>query len=92
MARDVNYGFNTLEQQSSSASTTTYATDAQGLYKDPNPEVVRRPAPGGTQTYTQRVSVRFLQPPPVSPPGVSILFKRYCTRVMTNVCILTCKF
>ncbi len=58
--------------QKSSSLTSIYATDAQGLYQDPNPQVVRRPALGGNQTYTQRVTVKFLQPPPLPPPGVSI--------------------
>lgn len=65
------YRSNNFEQQSS-ASTTNYATDAQGLYKDPNPQIIRRPALGGAKTYTQRVTVKFLQPPPIPPPGVSI--------------------
>jgi hypothetical protein len=59
----------------SSTSQTTavqqYATDAQGLFKDSNPQIIRRPAPGGNVTYTQNIKVRFLQPPPVPPPGVS---------------------
>lgn len=66
---DAGYNFSSSEQQSSAA--TVYATDAQGLFKDPNPQIIRRPAAGGTQTFTQRVVVRFLQPPPVPPPGVS---------------------
>ncbi|CAF4346204.1 unnamed protein product, partial [Rotaria sordida] len=48
-----------------------YASDAQGLYQDPNPTIIRRAAPGGVHTYTQNVQLRFLQPPPVPPPGVS---------------------
>ena len=52
--------------------TKNYATNAQGLYQDPNPQIIRRPAARGVQTYTQRVLVKFLQPPPVPPPGVSI--------------------
>ncbi|CAF4502274.1 unnamed protein product, partial [Rotaria sp. Silwood2] len=54
---------------SSAVSQVHYATDAQGLFQDPNPQIIRRPAPGGVQTYTQNVRVRFLQPPPVPPPG-----------------------
>ena len=50
-----------------------YATNAQGLYQDPNPQIVRRPAPGGQVTYTQNIKIRFLQPPAVPPPGVSTL-------------------
>ena len=42
-----------------------------GLYVDSNPQIIRRPAAGGIQTYTQNIRVRFLQPPPIPPPGVS---------------------
>ncbi|CAF4616628.1 unnamed protein product, partial [Rotaria sp. Silwood2] len=55
------------------ASQVHYATDAQGLFQDPNPQIIRRPAPTGVQTYTQHVQVRFLQPPPVPPPGPLII-------------------
>jgi hypothetical protein len=70
LAIEGGYGSSSFEQQSS--SSTVYATDAQGLFKDPNPEIVRRPAPGGAQTYTQRITVKFLQPPAIPPPGVCI--------------------
>lgn len=43
----------------------------QNIFHDPNPQIVRRPAQGGNLTYTQNIRVRFLQPPPVPPPGVS---------------------
>jgi hypothetical protein len=56
---------------SSQTAVQTYPTDAQGLYLDANPQIIRRPAAGGVQTYTQNIKVRFLQPPPVPPPGVS---------------------
>jgi len=65
------YNSSNFEQQLSSL-TTNYSTDAGGLYQDPNPQVIRRPALGGGQIYTQRVLVKFLQPPPLPPPGVSI--------------------
>jgi hypothetical protein len=61
------YNSNNFEQQSS----TNYPTNSQGLYQDPNPEIVRRPAAAEAQVYTQRVIVKFLQPPPVPPPGVN---------------------
>ena len=48
-----------------------YATSAQGLYQDPNPQIIRRPAQGGHVTYTQNIKIRFLQPPAIPPPGVS---------------------
>jgi len=42
----------------------------QNLYQDPNPQIIRRAAQSGQITYTQNVKIRFLQPPPVPPPGV----------------------
>ena len=60
----------------SSGQVQQYPTDAQGIFQDPNPQIIRRPAVGGVQTYTQNVRVRFLQPPRVPPPGVSA----YCPR------------
>ncbi|CAF0806886.1 unnamed protein product [Adineta steineri] len=61
---------------SESVNTTSvqrYATDAQGLFQDSNPQIIRRPAPGGPLTYTQNIRVRFLQPPPIPPPGPLII-------------------
>jgi len=59
---------------SSSSAVQTYATDAQGLFQDSNPQIIRRPAPNGGQvTYTQNIRVRFLQPPPIPPPGPLII-------------------
>lgn len=66
---------------SSTSRTSTvqqYETDAQGNYKDSNPQFVRRPAQGGPLTYTQNIKVRFLQPPAVPPPGVSALWTHSC--------------
>ncbi|CAF1589384.1 unnamed protein product, partial [Adineta steineri] len=57
---------------SESVNTTSvqrYATDSRGLFQDSNPQIIRRPAPGGPLTYTQNIRVRFLQPPPIPPPG-----------------------
>lgn len=48
-----------------------YPNAVQGLYQDPNPQIIRRPAQGGHVTYTQNIKIRFLQPPAVPPPGVS---------------------
>lgn len=55
------------------AAGTAYATDAQGVFQDPNPQVIKRAALGGPQVFTQRVMVRFLQPPPVPAPGPLII-------------------
>lgn len=51
--------------------STAYATNSQGVFQDPNPQVIKRPAVGGPQVFTQKVMVRFLQPPPLPEPGVS---------------------
>ena len=71
LANDGSYSSNSYEKQS--FPSTTHATDAQNLYRDSNPEVIRRPALEGAQTYTQRVLLRFLQPPAIPSPGVCIL-------------------
>lgn len=57
----------------SNAEWSRYGAEVRGagLYVDSNPQIIRRQAPGGVQTYTQNIRVRFLQPPPVPPPGVS---------------------
>jgi len=60
-------------EYSSSSAVQSYATDAQGLFQDSNPQIIRRPAPGGQVTYTQNIRVRFLQPPPIAPPGPLII-------------------
>lgn len=46
--------------------------NVQSLYQDPNPEIIQRPALESVEVYTQRVSLKFLQPPPLPPPGVSL--------------------
>lgn len=57
------------------ASWSQYGVDVKGsgLYFDANPQIIRRPATGGVQTYTQNIKIRFLQPPPIPPPGVSLM-------------------
>jgi hypothetical protein len=56
-----------------STALSSKATNYTGeLFQDPNPpRLIRRPAAQGPLTYRQNVSVRFLQPPPIPPPGVS---------------------
>jgi hypothetical protein len=64
----------TVELPSSAlTTTTTTALNYNGeLFQDPNPpQIIRRPAAQGPITYRQNIAVRFLQPPPVPPPGVS---------------------
>ncbi|CAF1436229.1 unnamed protein product [Rotaria sordida] len=50
-----------------------YPTDAQGLYQDPNPLIIRRPIAAGVQPYKHNVTIRYLQPPPIPPPGPLII-------------------
>ena len=59
--------------EASSEEQLTQITSASGLFHDPNPKVIRREAIGGAVTYQQKILVRFLQPPPIPPPGVSRL-------------------
>jgi hypothetical protein len=63
----------TFQVNSSQQQVQVDASNPKNLYQDPNPQIVRRPAPGGGVTYTQNIRVRFLQPPPVPPPGVCFL-------------------
>ncbi|CAF5125244.1 unnamed protein product, partial [Rotaria sp. Silwood1] len=63
------YGGSVYDSAVLGASQVQYASDAQGIYQDPNPQIIRRANPTGVQTYTQNIRVQFLQPPPVPPPG-----------------------
>jgi hypothetical protein len=55
------------------AAWSKYGAEVQGigLYVDSHPEIIRREATSGAQVYTQKIRMRYLQPPPVPPPGVS---------------------
>ncbi|CAF0918853.1 unnamed protein product [Adineta steineri] len=66
------YGVSSTESVNSTA-VQSYATDSRGLFQDNNPQIIRRPAPSGPLTYTQNIRVRFLQPPPIPPPGPLII-------------------
>ena len=61
------------DESAAAVGQVHYAADAQGLYQDPNPQIIRRANPMGVQTYTQNIRVRFLQPPPVPAPGPLII-------------------
>ncbi|CAF3332843.1 unnamed protein product [Rotaria socialis] len=63
----------TAEASTSQQQFQLATNNQQNLFHDPNPQIVRRPAPGGSLTYTQNIRVRFLQPPPVPPPGPLII-------------------
>ena len=57
----------------SNAAWARYGAEVRGvgLYVDPNPEFIRRETPSGTHTYTQKIQIRYLQPPAVAQQGVS---------------------
>ena len=57
--------------ESSSVQQTTQYASTNGIFNDPNPQIIRRAATGNAVTYEQKILVRFLQPPPVPPPGVN---------------------
>ncbi|CAF1256184.1 unnamed protein product, partial [Didymodactylos carnosus] len=66
-------GTTSFESSSQNTSVQHYATDAKGLFQDPNPQIIKRQAPGGAITYKQNIMVRFLQPPAIPPPGPLII-------------------
>jgi hypothetical protein len=59
---------------SSTDYVSRYRTDSRGFFLDPNPEVITRPDPGPATTYKQHITIRYLQPPPLPPMGVSYFF------------------
>ena len=70
---DLESNANATIQTSNTQQTNQYlAQSGQSIFNDPNPQVVRRAITTGPVTYQQKISVRFLQPPPIPPPGVRI--------------------
>ncbi|CAF0754543.1 unnamed protein product [Didymodactylos carnosus] len=70
------------------SSSSAYGSSAGGVFNDPNPQIIRRPAASGPVTYQQNILVKFLQPPPVPPPGVSLtLVAIMCFKV--KKCVFT---
>ncbi len=67
----------TFENSSSQQLVQVNPNNPHNLYQDPNPQIIRRAAQGGQITYTQNVKIRFLQPPPVPPPGVKSFLIQY---------------
>ncbi|CAF2867283.1 unnamed protein product [Rotaria sp. Silwood2] len=63
----------TFEANNTQQQVQQYSTNAQGLYQDPNPQIIRRPAQSGQVTYTQNIKIRFLQPPAIPAPGPLII-------------------
>ena len=51
-----------------------YSPDSGDLFIDPNPEIITRPDPRQPPTYTQKVTIRYLQPPPLPPSNVNSFF------------------
>jgi hypothetical protein len=67
--------FNQFTSGGSSADyVSIYRTDDRGFFLDPNPEIITRIDPGPVPTYTQKITIRYLQPPPLPPMGVSYFF------------------
>lgn len=58
-------------QMRSSQETNEYLDKlANEIYRDPNPQIIRRAAIQAPITYEQQIQVRYLQPPAVPAPGV----------------------
>ncbi|CAF1125995.1 unnamed protein product [Rotaria sordida] len=49
------------------------ARSANNIYRDPNPQIIRRATADRPVTYEQRVVIKYLQPPPVPEPGPLII-------------------
>jgi hypothetical protein len=60
-------------QTNSIEETNRYLETAIDVYKDPNPQIIRRTMAEAPVTYEQRILVRTLQPPEVPPPGPLII-------------------
>jgi hypothetical protein len=60
----------TVVQTNSIEETNRYLETAVGVYRDPNPQIIRRTLAETPVTYEQKVMVRYLQPPEVPEPGV----------------------
>ncbi|UJR31636.1 hypothetical protein I4U23_019118 [Adineta vaga] len=63
----------TIETTSAQETSEYLSRTGTGIYNDPNPEIIRRTSTQGPITYQQKISIRFLQPPPVPPPGPLII-------------------
>lgn len=50
--------------------TNEYLAKTADIYRDPNPQILRRSAIDSPRRYEQRIIVRYLQPPDLQPPGV----------------------
>ena len=64
---------NETELQSSSVQQSTQYSSTSGIFNDPNPQIIKRASSGSAVTYEQKIVVKFLQPPPIPPPGVNPL-------------------
>jgi hypothetical protein len=67
--------FNQFTSGGSSADyVSIYRTDSRGFFLDPNPEIITRIDSSPALTYIQNIKIRYLQPPPLPPMGVSYFF------------------
>jgi Ca2+-binding EF-hand superfamily protein len=67
-------GSTAADTSSTTNYVSRYRTDNRGFFLDPDPEIIVRPDPGPAPTYTQNITIRYLQPPPLPPVGVSYFF------------------
>ncbi|CAF4938768.1 unnamed protein product, partial [Rotaria sp. Silwood1] len=68
-----NWTSDTAIHTSTAEETEAYLERAVDIYRDPNPQIIRRAAIEGPVTYEQRIHVRYLEPPEVPPPGPLII-------------------
>ncbi|CAF4037820.1 unnamed protein product, partial [Rotaria magnacalcarata] len=63
----VNFQFNTDSSYEEVNADVDYETivRSKNVYNDPQPQIIRKPSQINPVVYNQRVTIRFLQPPPV---------------------------
>jgi hypothetical protein len=67
-------GSTTVSKSSTGDYVSKYRVDSRGLFLDPDPEIIIRPDPRPAPTYKQKITIRYLKPPPLPPMGVSYFF------------------
>jgi len=70
------YNNNAVIHTRSQDETNDYLAKTVDIYRDPNPQILRRSAIDSPRRYEQRIIVRYLQPPDLQPPGPLIIEER----------------
>ena len=70
--------FKQLENDGSASSKinyiSKYSSNDRGLFQDSNTKIITLPNPNPPRTHTQKITIRYLQPPPLPPANVNYFF------------------